>query len=200
MSENLNFDDTNKLPPQNIEAEEAILGGILLDPDAIGRVRDTLIPEAFYISAHKDIYQAALRLHSQSKPTDLLSVTSWLTDHDFLFRIGGRNKLATLVDRTVSAVNIDALAELVMEKYYRRQLAKAASEIYHLAHDQNEEIVKQLETAESKILEINNSAIASTSVPTLLNEILVNAYSSIEEKSMGISPSGVKTGFYDLDA
>ncbi|MEH2186108.1 MAG: replicative DNA helicase [Nostoc sp.] len=200
MSENLNFAEINKLPPQNIEAEEAILGGILLDPDAISRVSDRLKSEAFYISAHKDIYQASVRLHAQGKPTDLLSVTSWLTDHEMLARIGGRNKLATLVDRTVSAVNIDALAELVMEKYYRRQLIKAASEIYHLAHDQNDEIGKQLETAESKILEINNSAISSVSQPIPLNEILVNAYSSIEEKSMGISPSGVRTGFYDLDA
>ncbi|MGF1981465.1 MAG: replicative DNA helicase [Nostoc sp. CmiSLP01] len=200
MSENLNFGDSNKLPPQNIEAEEAILGGIMLDPDAISRVSDRLVAEAFYISAHKDIYQAAVTLHAQGKPTDLLSVTSWLTDHEMLARIGGRNKLATLVDRTVSAVNIDALAELVMEKYYRRQLSKAASEIYNLAHDQEEEIAKQLETAESKILEINNSAISSISEPTPLNEILINAYSSIEEKSMGISPPGVKSGFYDLDA
>ncbi|ABA25086.1 DnaB helicase (plasmid) [Trichormus variabilis ATCC 29413] len=200
MSENLNFGDSNKLPPQNIEAEEAILGGILLDPDAISRVSDRLVPEAFYISAHKDIYQAAVRLHAQDKPTDLLSVTSWLTDRDLLFRIGGRNKLATLVDRTVSAVNIDALAVLVMEKYLRRELIKAGNEIVHLAHDQEEEIAKQLETAESKILEINNSAIASTSQPIHLSDILINAYSSIEEKSMGISPPGVKTGFYDLDA
>ncbi len=87
-----------RLPPQNIEAEEAILGGILLDPEAISRVSDRLLSEAFYISAHKDIYQAAVRLHAQGKPTDLLSVTSWLTDHDLLVRIGGRNKLATLVD------------------------------------------------------------------------------------------------------
>ncbi|MDZ8139004.1 MAG: replicative DNA helicase [Nostoc sp. DedQUE04] len=200
MSENLNFGENSKLPPQNIEAEEAILGGIMLDPEAISRVSDTLVAEAFYISAHKDIYQAALRLHAQGKPTDLLSVTSWLTDHKILVRIGGRNKLATLVDRTVSAVNIDALASLVMEKYLRRELIKAGNEIVHLAHDQEEEITKQLETAESKILEINNSAISSISEPIPLNEILVNAYSSIEEKSMGISPSGVKTGFYDLDA
>lgn len=195
MSENLNFGDINKLPPQNIEAEEAILGGIMLDPEAIDRVRDTLVAEAFYISAHKDIYQAAVRLHAQGKPTDLLSVTSWLTDHDLLFRIGGRNKLATLVDRTVSAVNIDALAGLVMEKYYRRQLIKAGSEIYHLAHEQDEEIAKQLETAESKILQINNSAISSTSVPTLLNEILVNAYSSIEEKVWVYHHLGLKLDF-----
>ena len=112
----------DRLPPQNIEAEEAILGGILLDPEAISRVWDRLLPEAFYISAHKGIYQAAQKLHSQGKPTDLLSVMAWLSDHDLLTRIGGKSKLAQLVDRTVSAVNIDALATLVMDKYLRRKL------------------------------------------------------------------------------
>ncbi|MHC5832849.1 MAG: DnaB-like helicase N-terminal domain-containing protein, partial [Nostoc sp.] len=66
----------DKLPPQNIEAEEAILGGIMLDPEAIGRVSDRLIPEAFYISAHKDIYQAVQRLHYSGNPSDLLTVTA----------------------------------------------------------------------------------------------------------------------------
>ena len=111
-----------QLPPSCIEAEEAILGGIVLDPEAINRVSDRLVEEAFYIGAHKQIYQAALRLHSQGKPTDLLAVTSWLTDREMLSRIGGKSKLVSLLDRTVSAVNIDALAALVMDKYLRRKL------------------------------------------------------------------------------
>ena len=74
---------TDNLPPQNIEAEEAILGGIMLDPQAITRVSEVLVPEAFYISAHQDIYTSTLRLHNQGKPTDLLSVTSWLTDQNW---------------------------------------------------------------------------------------------------------------------
>ena len=69
------------------------------------RVSDRLVTQAFYISAHKDIYQAAIQLHATYQPTDLLSVTAWLSDHNLLNRIGGRNKLATLVDRTVSAVD-----------------------------------------------------------------------------------------------
>ena len=86
MSDKLSFktNSRNRLPPQNIEAEEAILGGIILDPEAIGRVNDRLSTEAFYISHHKDIYQAALRLHNQGKPTDLLSITNWLIDQDLL--------------------------------------------------------------------------------------------------------------------
>lgn len=148
----------DQLPPQNIEAEEAILGGIMLDPEAIGRVSDRLIPEAFYISGHKDIYQAALRLYSQNKPTDLLSVTAWLSDHDLLTRIGGRNKLATLLDRTVSTVNIDALAGLVMEKYLRRQLIKAGNEIVHLGYETETELPLVLNQAEQKVFELSNQS------------------------------------------
>lgn len=115
MTQQLSFQGLgDRLPPQNIEAEEAILGGILLDPEAISRVSDRLLADAFYISAHKDIYQAALQLHRLGKPTDLLSIMAWLSDHELLARIGGKSKLAQLVDRTVSAVNIDALAALVM--------------------------------------------------------------------------------------
>ena len=200
MAENLSFGFCDKLPPQNIEAEEAILGGILLDPEAITRVRDILVTEAFYISTHRDIYAAAVELDNQGKPTDLLAVINWLSDRNLLSKIGGRNQLASLVDRTVSAVNIDALAQLVMDKYHRRQLIKASGEIYALAHDQTEEIGKQLSIAFSKVLEVNNSAIASFSEPTPLSSILINAFERIEEKSTGISPRGVNTGFYDLDA
>lgn len=156
MADELNFksDGSDRLPPQNIEAEEAILGGILLDPEAISRVSDRLIPEAFYISAHKDIYLAAQRLHAQGKPTDLLAVISWLADHDLLARIGGRNKLASLVDRTVSAVNIDALAGLVMDKFLRRQLIKAGNEIVHLGYETETELPIVLDQAEQKVFGI----------------------------------------------
>jgi len=81
---------SDRLPPHNIEAEEAILGGILLDPEAISRVSDRLVSDAFYISAHKDIYQAALKLHNQGKPTDLLNVVAWLSDHNLLEKVGGQ--------------------------------------------------------------------------------------------------------------
>jgi replicative DNA helicase len=200
MAENLSFVSSNKLPPQNIEAEEAILGGILLDPEAITRVRDILVAKAFYIGTHHDIYTAAVELDNQGKPTDLLAVISWLSDRNLLSKVGGRNKLVSLVDRTVSAVNIDALAQLVMDKYHRRQLIKASGEIYALAHDQTQEIGKQLSIAFSKVLEVNNSVFALLSEPTSLSSILIDAFERIEEKSTGISPRGVNTGFCGLDA
>ena len=100
------------LPPCCIEAEEAILGGILLDPEAIYRVEAQLHPQAFYVSAHQEIYHTALKLHRQGKPTDLMSVSTHLADWDKLDKIGGTAKLAQLLNRTVSAANIDRIIAL----------------------------------------------------------------------------------------
>ncbi|MEA5553165.1 replicative DNA helicase [Anabaena cylindrica UHCC 0172] len=200
MAEELSFqgDGSDRLPPQNIEAEEAILGGILLDPEAIGRIRDRLAPEAFYISAHRDIYRAAIALHAQNKPTDLLSLTSWLTDNDKLTRIGGRNKLATLVDRTVSAVNIDALAGLVTEKYLRRQLIKAGNEVVHLGYETETELPIVLDQAEQKVFGVTQERPQSGLVH--ISDTLINAFQEIETRHQGIALPGIPCGFYDLDA
>lgn len=199
MAEELSFqgDGSNRLPPQNIEVEEAILGGILLDPEAISRIRDRLVPEAFYINAHRDIYQAALTLHAQNKPTDLLSLTSWLTDNDKLTRIGGRNKLATLVDRTVSAVNIDALAGLVMEKYLRRQLIKAGNEIIQLGYETETELPIVLDQAEQKVFSVTQEKPQSGLVH--ISDTLINAFQEVERRHEGIALPGIPCGFYDLD-
>ncbi|WP_250121539.1 replicative DNA helicase [Chroococcidiopsis sp. CCMEE 29] len=200
MVEQLNFqgNGTDRLPPQNIEAEEAILGGILLDPEAINRVSDRLSPEAFYISAHKDIYQAALRLHSQGKPTDLLSVSAWLADHSLLDKVGGRSKLTQLVDRTVSAVNIDALAALVMEKYLRRQLIKSGNEIVHLGYETETELPLVLDQAEQKVFSITQERPQQGLVS--LSDTLVHTFQDIESHNQGIALPGLSCGFYDLDA
>ncbi|AKG20233.1 replicative DNA helicase [Calothrix sp. 336/3] len=200
MSEELSFqsDGSDRVPPQNIEAEEAILGGILLDPEAIGRINDILSPEAFYIFAHKEIYQATQRLHSQGKPTDLLSVTSWLSDHDLLTKIGGRNKLASLVDRTVSAVNIDSLAQLVTEKYLRRQLIKAGNEIVQLGFTTETELPLVLDEAEQKVFAITQEKPQSGLVH--ISDTLINNFQEIEARNQGVALPGIPCGFYDLDA
>jgi replicative DNA helicase len=137
----LNFSAfSDRLPPQNVDAEESILGGIMLDPEAIGRVADLLRAEALYINAHKEIYKAALALHSQGKPTDLMSVTTWLYDHELLEKVGGQSKLAQLVECTVSAVNVDRYATLVMDKYLRRQLIQTGNEIVQLGYETSIEL------------------------------------------------------------
>ena len=192
-------DGNDRLPPQNIEAEEAILGGILLDPQAYERVADKLVPEAFYIAAHSDIYQAMAQLAEKRKPTDLLAVIGWLADKDLLARVGGKNKLASLVDRTVSAVNIDALAVLVAEKYKRRRLIKAGNEIAQLGYEAATDLEQVLERSESKLLNVTGDVFGDTE-PTPLASIMVDTFQTLEQRYRSENLVGHGTGFYDLDA
>ncbi len=179
----------DKLPPQCIEAEEAVLGGILLDLSAIYRVKDRLRTEHFYIGAHKDIYQACIRLAKDDQPTDLIHVTSWLSDHDLLARIGGRNKLATLVDRTVSAVNIDAMANLIISKYKRRELIRAGNKVIELGYDNDQDLIQIFATVTNKIKAITDTPFAPTKDENLqrkhkrLLEELITIYTTCSEPS-----------------
>lgn len=180
---------------ESIEAEEVILGGILLDPYAIDRVVDILIPEAFYISAHQIIYRAVLTLNQQGKLIDLITVTTWLKDHKQLDRAGGKNKLAQLLDRTVSTVNIDAMAELVMDKYQRRRLLTVAEEIAQLGKEAATGLPEILSLVESKIFNLTQTK-SNSFQPQSIEECLPATFTSLEQ---GITP-GLATGLVDLDS
>lgn len=199
MVQNLQFDTVNdRLPPQNIEAEEAILGGILLDPEAIGRVMEILTPDAFYIGAHKDIYRAALDLHAKGQPTDLMTVTVWLKDHDKLDKVGGQSRIAQLIDRTVSAANIDQYATLVMDKYTRRMLIQTGGEISQLGYDTTIPLENVLDQSEQKLFGITQ--VRPQGGLTATSDILIDTFAEIEQRSLGMVLPGVPCGFYDLDA
>ncbi|MGA1621602.1 MAG: replicative DNA helicase [Synechocystis sp.] len=186
------------IPPQNIEAEENILGGILLDPEAIGRIVDVLVIDAFYVKAHRLIYEAMLSLHGQSQPTDLVSVSSWLQDHHTLEAIGGIVKLTQLADQTLSAVNIDRFTGLVMDKYLRRQLIAAGHEIVELGYDTTKELETIFDESEQKIFRLTQSRPQGGLVP--LSETLINTFSELEKLHQKLASPGVETQFYDLDA
>jgi len=186
------------LPPQNLEAEEAILGGILLDPEAIARVAEFLPPEAFYLQAHQTIYQAAIALQTQGKPTDLMTVSTWLGDQQLLEKVGGKAKLAQLADRTVSAVNIDGYAQLVLDKYLRRKLINAGHQIVQLGYDTTEALNLVLDRAEQNIFYITQDRPQSGLVP--LYETLLETYDQIEGRYKEEKLPGLNSGFYDLDS
>jgi replicative DNA helicase len=199
MTHDLNFSSFgNTLPPQNVDAEESILGGILLDPEAMGRVADLLRPEAFYIDLHREIYKAALTLHSQGQAVDLMSVTTWLYDHDLLEKVGGQSKLAELVDRTVSAVNVDRYAALVIDKYLRRQLIQAGNAIVQLGYETSLELETVLDQAEQKIFSLTQKRPQQGLVP--LSQTLIQAFQEIETRHEGAVLPGIASDFYDLDA
>lgn len=183
--------------PQNIDAEEAILGGILLSPDAIAIVSEILKPEHFSVTKHQVIYQATLCLYAMGRPTDLLSVCNYLSDRNQLEKIGGQPALAQVIDRTISSVNIDIYSHLVYEKFLRRQLIRISSDINSLAYEPGE-IGEILDQAESKIFKLTEQGQTSDRSVAHAGDILVGVFRSLEEICAGESKRQ-PTGFYDLD-
>ena len=188
----------DSIPPQNLEAEEAVLGGILLDPDAIGRVADVLQPEAFYLNAHREIFRTALMLHGQGKPTDLTAMSAWLADTGSLEKVGGNNRLVELVERVPSTASIEQVARLVMDKFLRRQLIRSGNEVIQLGFDQSLPMEQVLDQAEQKIFAISQEKPSKGLTPTA--EILTQTFEEIESRSLGTSVAGIPVNFYDLDA
>ena len=191
-------ENSGLVPPQNVQAEEVVLGGILLDPDAIGRIADLIKPESFYINAHQEIYKTALMLHAQGKPTDLTSMSAWLADNGVLEKIGGNNKLVELVENVSSTASIEQVANLISDKFIRRQLIRSGNEVVQLGFDNTQKTNEVLDKAEQKIFEISQEK--PTKGLTQASEILTSTFNEIEARSLGKEELGIKTLFYDLDA
>ena len=192
---NIDFAKTGaEVPPQAIEAEEAVLGGILLDPEAMSRVVDLLSPEAFYVGAHRELYKAVLSLYNQGQPTDFMLVAKWLHDNKLLDGIGGQNKIARLIESTVSAVNIDRYAALVMDKHQRRQLIAAGNNIVRLGHELATGLDVVLNNAEQEIFAITQDKNTTQIEPPA--KIMLRVY----ENAIAPKTQGLLSGIYDLDA
>jgi len=185
-----------KVPPNSIEAEEAVLGGLMLSPGAIERVIETLREEAFYLVTHQKIYRAILTLRLEGKPTDAMFVANKLEEIQELHNVGGRSKLADLLDRTVSDVNIDQLSDLLIQKWIRRQIITQFRELLDFAEtpaNTNEEILAY----GSRIIDGFQESITSELKP--ISEIAIAGFTKLEGVQSGdISPS-VKTGYLALD-
>lgn len=199
MTESIDFSTGyNQAPPANIEVEEGVIGGILIDPDAFSRVVDTLEPNAFYVKSHQTIYRACLALHVEQRPVDLFTVSAWLTDHNLLQDAGGKIKLAQLADRIVSAVNIDALADLVLQKHISRKLISSGNAIIKLGHDQTEAVEQRIDMAEQKIFALRNQS-GGTSQIQSIEDAWIAEFPEIERRAESGELPGIATGFYDLD-
>jgi replicative DNA helicase len=188
----------DSIPPSNLGAEEAVLGGILLDPSAIGRVADLLQPEAFYLAAHRTIYRTALELYSQGKPTDLTAMASWLADAGQLERVGGPTRLADLLENVISTAAIEQVAALITDKYLRRRLIELGNQVIRLGLDSDKPLAEALDEAEQEVFAIGQQR--STQGLTPAAEILRGTFEEIESRSLGTALLGLPMNFYELDA
>ena len=143
----------NKIAPINIEAEEAILGCILLEPKSLNQVKSNLTAAMFSLRSHQLIYRAFIELDNAQKATDLMNISEFLSSRNILDTVGGLAKLSQLLNRTVSAENIDRYAQLVIDKWKRRELIILGQEILDLGYRTElelpklNELVNQLVTA-----------------------------------------------------
>lgn len=178
----------------NIEAEEQILGSVLLDPKIIGIVAPMLPSSAFLLLAHQRIYECALQLSHQAKPTDLTTMVTWLEDHDQLDSIGGTVKLTQLLDSTVTSKSVQHYAELVMEKYQRRLLRQTGQEIIELASDTSAELEAVFDSSEQKLFDVTNKKTGRFD-PKSIADSLKEVFDKIHD---GVNPA-YSTGLTNLD-
>ncbi|PZO08919.1 MAG: replicative DNA helicase [Leptolyngbya foveolarum] len=187
------------LPPQNIEAEEVIIGGLLLDGDAIARIESILPdPRAFYIHSHRVVYAAVLALRKASKAIDLMTVANALKDSSSLKQAGGQSALVQFLDRCISTANLEEYAKLVADKYTRRRLAESGREIERTAMNTAQPLLEVLAAAEQSVFAISQQT--HTSKVMSLADIASDAFSDIEARSQGLVQPGLASGYYDLDA
>ena len=126
---------TGKMPPQSIEAEEAVLGALLVNPNSITRIVETLRPQHFYKPAHREIFEAVLELFNKNEPVDIVTVSEHLRDKDKLEKAGGRSYINDLALAVVTTANIEYYAKIIADKSLLRELINAGSEIASLAYE-----------------------------------------------------------------
>lgn len=146
--------ETFVAPPHSVEAEEAVLGSLLIDPEAITRVAGFLAVEHFYLVKHRWIYEAMLRLHERREPIDLLTVSTELANHNRLEEVGGEPYIAQLTNAVPTALNVEAYARTVEALALRRRMLNAASEIARLSHDQSLPIEQVIERSEAAVFSV----------------------------------------------
>lgn len=187
-----------RLPPQNIEAEESVLGSLMLDKNAIIHVADTLAVEDFYKPAHAKIYEAVLKLYEKHQPVDILSVTARLKEDGLLKDIGGSSYLSQLIENVPSAANVGHYARLVKEKRVLRDLINTSAEISEKAFEPMDDIENLLDEIEQKVFAISQRSLPAKFMH--VKEGLHHAYERIERLSRGEATlRGLSTGFDELD-
>jgi replicative DNA helicase len=189
---------SERVPPHNTEAEQSVLGAMLLDKEAISKCVESLTLDSFYHDVHQYIYKAIINLYEKNTPIDLVTLTSFLRKNNQLDSVGGSVYLTDILDSVPTAANVEHYIKIVEEAYMLRSLITAGSNIVSLSFEQDEDVNSILEKAEKTIFDIAKN---KTKQPFIdLKKILLPVMTQIEEaygKEEVIT--GVPSGFGDLD-
>ncbi len=188
----------DRIPPQNIEAEQAVLGAVLLEKDTLITIGDMLTVEDFYRTAHQKIYKAMLKISETGEPVDLITLTAELQSNKLLEEIGGVTYLTDLVNAVPTAANAEYYAKIIEEKAIIRKLIKVTTEIASTSYSGNEDVSELIGLAEKRILEISNKKINNGFV--LIKDVLEKTIDQIEYLHHNSGEiTGTISGFKELD-
>lgn len=187
-----------KIPPQNVEAEQSVLGALLLDKEAVFKVADFLRGDDFYRDDHGTIYNAIITLYEKRKPVDVVTLTDILEKSKKLKEVGGATYLSTLANAVATAANVVTYAQIVQQKATLRRLISTATAIAELGYDENTEIESILDKAESSLFSVSQKYVKQYFTP--IKDILADSFDRIDKlhKEKG-ALRGVPTGFKDMD-
>ena len=188
-----------RIPPQNLEAEQSILGGLMLDREALDQVGDLLLAEDFYKPAHQKIYNAIKELHSKGQPIDIITVTNVLQGEGSMEMVGGPEYLISLLDKTISSANISSHAKIVKDKATLRRLITINSQLIEKAYNQEfVDVESFVDQAESEIFKVSENKTQTGLVGSM--EIVKASIQKIEELYKNKAEiTGIGTGFKKLD-
>lgn len=188
----------DRIPPQDLEAEKALLGSIMLRPDVVFDVLDSVEVDSFYSERHKVIFKAMLDLATKREPIDLLTVTTKLREQKELESIGGTPYVSELLNTVPSATNVDYYAEIVRKKAVLRNLINATNHIGELAYSEEKQLEHVLEEAEKRMYGITN--ISKGQKLEKIQDLLDDAWDRFEKlQQSGMQTRGVPTGFVEID-
>lgn len=190
--------DSDRLPPQNIEAEQFVLGAILLENEAIAAVIENLRPDDFYKEAHRKIFVAMLDLYEKNEPIDLITLTEQLNKKEQLEGIGGASYLSTVVNLVPTAANARYHSKIVKEKAILRNLITTATEIITMGYDSEQDVHELLDLAETKMFSISEKMVRHSyfHVKDVLKDTIEMVDKLYDKKEL---ITGLPTGFIDLD-
>lgn len=187
-----------KLPPQALDLEEAVLGALMIEKDALTSVIDVLKPGSFYKDAHKEIYQAIVELFNNSEPVDLLTVTNQLRKSGKLEFVGGPFYITDLTTKVSSAANIEFHARIITEQSIKRELIKVATEIQQDAYEDTTDVFNLLDRTQQALFEVSEANIRKNFAD--MRSIMREAISELEaKKGRKDGLTGVPSGFTQLD-
>jgi replicative DNA helicase len=187
-----------RIPPHDEEAEQAVLGAILMDKDAIITVSQLISPDNFYDEKHGEIYEAMLSLYEERKPIDLLTVTDVLKKKKKYDKVGGSAYLSSLTEVVPTAANSEYYAGIIHEKYVRRSLIQLSSVITEDAFSEDKEANEILSVSEQSIFKVSQEHVRQGFIH--IKETLAESFDRLEElQKTGAGLRGVETGFTDLD-